>query len=1253
MTFRPDMSRATQYDSIIANAEAAHGLPEGLLKLTMMIENRNDPQNRTSPKGAAGVMQIMPANFEYLGITDPTDPEQSINGAAKLYQDLLKQYGGDVGAAIAHYNGGNKSGAAYQAGEKLNPETAKYMDYAQEYVNAGGKTSAYGRSLQSAAAQQALQGSASDLVVQDDNIQPEAIQQSSETELHGYLAAQAEANKLSGDDALAYGFDQTLTMALARVGGRTVDSTFDLNTKTQQLRDRFGTLNKDEQSMLMSAHSDADYDSTVARIQGNRDFSQKLSMQPGVTKAGMAAAVMLGGMLDPVALPIGGFGAGSAAIRAGGAMAAVGRAGIDAAVAGAVVSTAVQAADKGYVNPQELLLNAGASAVFGVGIGAIARRLDPQWGATEHELMNGRITNQPEYQPGDHLDVGDGRAVDFDVMDQVPTNDGGMHGAGASQVIKAAEAWDESSAVLGTVQARRQAWFQNNLREKVFGWTDSTGVTLAKSQNKVVRFLGAQLAGNAAGLGKQEARNAAVLKAVETERLSNKYFPELAKAYVDSLDGAARLKHVAGGDGAAQAAFSKAVALERYKHRQYRAEHNGSSEGYVSSAPEPVQRAGRLHDAMFEETRQMHLANKTEHSEKLAVEDSVGYIHQTFDYRGLQTMMPEKRAAIRGMIGEQYQNEVLRKVAKLSDDVERQTWLDQAMQRAKADPEAEWSKQFLKGPNRYFEKRIAELEKKMTKEARRKADHYFDNAITDPASKYMNSEANLLTLSKELAEEMLSGRRVDDGLIEQFAEGLTKRWADTSRREMPLTESRVVNGEEVHLLDAFVHDYATVAKREVQTTGGEVALAKLGWRTEQNIQDTLMAARRAGASPKEMEALTTIVDMLKDRNRAALDGQGVRVLNDMAYATMMGKLPLSVIADLPAAIGNIGIGGMVEALGKTAGSILNGSAFVKGGRPTALGRDLQAYLHGLEGRDRELFMATGTDMNGVATTDGSSLQRLSQTAAHNVGFISGAHAVQKAMGTALSHTTVKFMHKALRKGTSAKRLADVGLEGPLLERVRAQFNKYGNDTEFGLSQWDDKLAAEALVAATHRYTTQSSMDKAYVGELPAWATNNAIGALFAKFRAVGLRAQEKVMFRNVTMADSGTVGMATAGIAFATMLAYARIYLDAATSKDASKKLEQSLTPTGVALQTARMASVLGLSSELFNVADILSGGGYQSGSDTPLTGVVTNMGGAVTAIGQAAVGTGEWSKAWDKSFKALPGGNTYLMLGVKKALED
>lgn len=1252
MTFRPDMSKATQFDDLIANAEAAHGLPEGLLKLTMMIENRNDPQNRVSPKGAAGVMQIMPANFKYLNITDPNDPEQSINGAAKLYKDLLKQYNGDVGAAIAHYNGGNAAASDYISGNKMNPETSQYMQYAREYLNAPGKPSAYGSTYVGAAAQQVSDLSPSDLVEQDNNIPTELVQAGAEDELHAYMAKQALANKLSGDDALQYGWEQTMTAALGRAGARTVEEGFDLNSKNEDLRKRFGTLKQDEQNMFSRVYSTADYEEVASRIEWNRDFGQKLSMQPGISKVGMTAAIMLGGVLDPVALPIGGFGAGARLIKAGGAAASVGRAAVDAGVAGAAVSVATQYADKASINTEELLLNAGASAIFGAGVGAVARKLDPQWGATEQELMQSRMQEMPEYQlAGQAID--EGYAVDFGQKEQVKANDGGMHSVGQSAVLRAADAWDESVPELGSVLSRRKAWMKNNVRDKLFGWTDSAGVQLAKSDNKVVRFLGAKLAGNAAGVGKQEARNAAVLKAIETERLQYKYLPELSKAYVDSLDGAGRLRHTAGGGAADQAAFSKAVALERYRHRQYRAEHGGSSEGYVSTAPEPIQRAGRIQDAIFEETKAMRLANKTEHADVLAKEDSTGYLHQTFDYRGLQTMLPEERAAIREMIGEVYQREVSAKLANMRSDIERQTWIANAMERAKTDPNAEWAKQFLKGPNRYFEKRMNELEAKMTKEARRKSDHYFDNAITDPKSRYMNSEANLLTLSKELAEEMLAGRQVTDGLLEQFREGLTKRWADTSRREMPLTNSRVVNGKEVHLLDAFVHDYATVAKREIQTTGGDVALAKLGWKTEHDIQDTLQAARRAGATPREVDALTTIVDMLKDRNQAALDGQAVRVLNDMAYSTMMGKLPLSVLSDLPAAIGNIGIGGMAEALGKTVGSVLNGRAFVKGGRPTKLGRDLQAYLHGLEGRDRELFMATGTDMNGVATTDGSSLQRLSQTTAHNVGFISGAHAVQKAMGTALSQTTVKFMHKALSKGNNRARLADVGLSGPLYDRVRAQFKKYGTADEFGLSQWDDQLAKESLIAATHRYTTQSSMDKSYVGELPVWATNNALGALFAKFRAVGLRAQEKVFTRNITMMDSGTVGMATAGIAFATFLAYARIYLDAATSKDASKKLERSLTPTGVALQTARMASLLGVSSELFNVADLISGGGYTSGSDTPLTGVVSNIGGAATAIGAAAVGTGEWSKAWDKSFKALPGGNTYLMLGVKKALED
>lgn len=147
MTFKVDQNKKTEYDPIFDEMTQKYGLPGGLLKTTALIENRNNIQNRVSPKGASGVMQVMPANYKSLGITDPNDPRQSIEGAAKLYTQLLSQYDGDVGAAMAHYNGGNKSGKRYQEGKALNSETAEYIEYAAPYLESVGKPSKYAQSI--------------------------------------------------------------------------------------------------------------------------------------------------------------------------------------------------------------------------------------------------------------------------------------------------------------------------------------------------------------------------------------------------------------------------------------------------------------------------------------------------------------------------------------------------------------------------------------------------------------------------------------------------------------------------------------------------------------------------------------------------------------------------------------------------------------------------------------------------------------------------------------------------------------------------------------------------------------------------------------------------------------------------------------------------------------------------------------------------------------------------------------------------
>jgi hypothetical protein len=99
----------SDYDTQIAAAERKYGLPAGMLKGQMRTESGGNP-NARSPKGAIGLMQIMPQTAANLGV-DPTDPVQSIDGAARLMRDSLKSANGDATMALRLYQGGpNQAG---------------------------------------------------------------------------------------------------------------------------------------------------------------------------------------------------------------------------------------------------------------------------------------------------------------------------------------------------------------------------------------------------------------------------------------------------------------------------------------------------------------------------------------------------------------------------------------------------------------------------------------------------------------------------------------------------------------------------------------------------------------------------------------------------------------------------------------------------------------------------------------------------------------------------------------------------------------------------------------------------------------------------------------------------------------------------------------------------------------------------------------------------------------------------------------
>jgi soluble lytic murein transglycosylase-like protein len=89
----------------LANAAAdKYGLPRVLLRSMMAAESSFEPQ-AVSPKGAIGLMQLMPATAQDLG-ADPYDPAQNVDAAARYLRDLLDKYHGGLRHALAAYNAG-------------------------------------------------------------------------------------------------------------------------------------------------------------------------------------------------------------------------------------------------------------------------------------------------------------------------------------------------------------------------------------------------------------------------------------------------------------------------------------------------------------------------------------------------------------------------------------------------------------------------------------------------------------------------------------------------------------------------------------------------------------------------------------------------------------------------------------------------------------------------------------------------------------------------------------------------------------------------------------------------------------------------------------------------------------------------------------------------------------------------------------------------------------------------------------------
>jgi soluble lytic murein transglycosylase-like protein len=98
---------------IAALTARRHGLEPELVIAVVAVESGFRPQ-AVSPKGARGLMQLMPKTAESLGVEDAFDPEQNLDGGVRHLGQLLTLYNGDVERALAAYNAGE--GAVHRHG---------------------------------------------------------------------------------------------------------------------------------------------------------------------------------------------------------------------------------------------------------------------------------------------------------------------------------------------------------------------------------------------------------------------------------------------------------------------------------------------------------------------------------------------------------------------------------------------------------------------------------------------------------------------------------------------------------------------------------------------------------------------------------------------------------------------------------------------------------------------------------------------------------------------------------------------------------------------------------------------------------------------------------------------------------------------------------------------------------------------------------------------------------------------------------
>ena len=121
-----------KFESLVHQEATRQKLEPALVKAVIAVESAYDPA-AVSPKGAVGLMQLIPGTAARYGVKKSTDPIENVGGGTRYLRDLLRMFDGNLSLALAGYNAGEGAVQRYRNTIPPFPETQAYVKLVMQF----------------------------------------------------------------------------------------------------------------------------------------------------------------------------------------------------------------------------------------------------------------------------------------------------------------------------------------------------------------------------------------------------------------------------------------------------------------------------------------------------------------------------------------------------------------------------------------------------------------------------------------------------------------------------------------------------------------------------------------------------------------------------------------------------------------------------------------------------------------------------------------------------------------------------------------------------------------------------------------------------------------------------------------------------------------------------------------------------------------------------------------------------------------